>query len=517
MGRPTSALHVALVVPAGDVSPFPEIRTALTELGRALLAGGARVDVVPLGAERPALDGARTVTAATGPPVGPGVLAAGYRLVDQLARSGATTVVAPAAGAPLWAVAALRRQGQSFSGCALVPVGPATWRACLRLEGRRIGTFDEAVIDRLEAAVEPHWAVPAPLEGEGGPWQAVHEAVPVPVAAAGAAVSSITAAVTHYERPAMLRRAVDSLIEQTRRPDEIVVVDDGSTGAGAVAALDELASAALPVPVRVVRQANAGLGAARNAALAAATGEAVAFLDDDDEAEPQYLDRMAGALAATGAAAVAVGFKVFPGAVGPMAGLAEASRWLFCSEAVALAAVDNVAGGAAAMFRRDIALAVGGFHTRRHLAYEDWEILVRLALAGHRIESVPEPLLRYRVSEGSMLRTAPLLDSHDLVLSTFAAALPGPLGVWPEVLCGFGQARRHDGSAAAGSADGDAAELQQRLAACEAELVRLRDAEARLAALRNTAWWQVGRTAAVMGRRLAGPLRGATGSSGRTE
>jgi glycosyltransferase involved in cell wall biosynthesis len=68
------------------------------------------------------------------------------------------------------------------------------------------------------------------------------------------------------------------------------VVDDGST--------DGSADIARSYPVRYVRQANAGIAAARNAAIAAADGEILGFLDADDLWEPRKLARQMAALAA---------------------------------------------------------------------------------------------------------------------------------------------------------------------------------------------------------------------------
>ncbi|HEY4590097.1 MAG TPA: glycosyltransferase, partial [Thermoanaerobaculia bacterium] len=73
--------------------------------------------------------------------------------------------------------------------------------------------------------------------------------------------------------------AVRSVLAQTLPPCELIVVDDGSTDSS-LEALENLPPA--PFPVRVLRQANAGQSAARNAAAREATGEYLAFLDQDD-------------------------------------------------------------------------------------------------------------------------------------------------------------------------------------------------------------------------------------------
>jgi glycosyltransferase involved in cell wall biosynthesis len=88
-----------------------------------------------------------------------------------------------------------------------------------------------------------------------------------------------------YNGEAYLGEALDSILAQTWRPLEIIVVNDGSRdGSAAVAE-------AYGAVVRVIEQANAGCAAARNAGLAAATGEFVAFLDADDFWHPEKLDR----------------------------------------------------------------------------------------------------------------------------------------------------------------------------------------------------------------------------------
>ncbi len=92
-----------------------------------------------------------------------------------------------------------------------------------------------------------------------------------------------------YNSERFLAEALDSIARQSAPPAEIVVVDDGST--------DESAAIAARYPsVRLVRQANAGVSAARNAGLAAATGERLAFLDADDLFLPGKLAAQALAL-----------------------------------------------------------------------------------------------------------------------------------------------------------------------------------------------------------------------------
>ncbi|MBI3801342.1 MAG: glycosyltransferase [Deltaproteobacteria bacterium] len=82
-----------------------------------------------------------------------------------------------------------------------------------------------------------------------------------------------------------LREAIESIFNQTYRPLEVIVVDDGST--------DDTPSVVTSYgeQVRCLRQANAGPGAARNLGLTGARGEFVAFLDADDLWHPEKLAR----------------------------------------------------------------------------------------------------------------------------------------------------------------------------------------------------------------------------------
>jgi glycosyltransferase involved in cell wall biosynthesis len=94
---------------------------------------------------------------------------------------------------------------------------------------------------------------------------------------------TIAVVIPAYNAAGYIRRAIDSVLAQTRRPDEIIVVDDGST--------DDTATVVQSYGsgVKLIRQANAGASAARNTGINAATSEWIAFLDGDDEWLPNKL------------------------------------------------------------------------------------------------------------------------------------------------------------------------------------------------------------------------------------
>ena len=83
-----------------------------------------------------------------------------------------------------------------------------------------------------------------------------------------------------YNVKPYLERCVQSVLQQTFKDMEIILVDDGSTDGSDVLA-DQLAT--LDPRIRVIHQENHGLSVARNVGLHAASGEYVVFLDSDDE------------------------------------------------------------------------------------------------------------------------------------------------------------------------------------------------------------------------------------------
>lgn len=99
----------------------------------------------------------------------------------------------------------------------------------------------------------------------------------------------ISVVIPLYNGAPYIERAVESVFAQVLPPDEVIVVNDGSTDAGP----DIVAKLALRYPVRILQQDNAGQSAARNRGVEHAHGDLIAFLDQDDIWYPNHLIELA--------------------------------------------------------------------------------------------------------------------------------------------------------------------------------------------------------------------------------
>jgi len=206
---------------------------------------------------------------------------------------------------------------------------------------------------------------------------------------------SVSVLIPVKDRLGSLREAVASVLRQSSRPAEIIIVDDGSAlpVVSSVETIDGIRIRVLTNPV------NIGGAASYNRALGEATGDIVAFLDSDDYWGSEYLREVVALWSSMDAsnAGVATGLYWCTDSLTPYRTQIAAPRVTYAD----LIRNGNCVGGNSVIsVRRSQFLAVGGFPKIR--ASYDWGGLLRIATLGD-IAVVQKPLVFYRSPSSSAL------------------------------------------------------------------------------------------------------------------
>lgn len=202
------------------------------------------------------------------------------------------------------------------------------------------------------------------------------------------------------DRPEFLRAAFRSTVDdQSRRPDQVVVVRDGPVGAELADCLEELAATS-PVPVDLVAlDRNVGLGPALDAGLEACRYPLVARMDADDISLPHRFERQLPLLE-QGADLVGSALLEFDTDPDDIVGVRIPPT--DPDEIWARARFANPFNHPTVVYRRDLVREVGGYTDFRLM--EDYLLWARLIMAGARVANVAEPLVKYRVGAGAYAR-----------------------------------------------------------------------------------------------------------------
>lgn len=235
--------------------------------------------------------------------------------------------------------------------------------------------------------------------------------------AAGPVVSVVIP--THH-RPALLAKTVASVLAQTVRDLEVIVVIDGADPAARAVLLERSDERIRPV----VHHEAQGVSAARNAGLARACGRWVAFCDDDDLWAPSKLERQLGELCAPAEWCVTSEVRLFDGGrLGPIVHPPDGR-----SLPAALRRANVVpAGGSGVVADRLLVQRLGGFDERLAM-FADWDLWLRLAAAAPAV-SVREPLVAYRDHAGGMSRDMSRVNRELALLQGKHGALAEPIDV----------------------------------------------------------------------------------------
>ncbi|WP_134321754.1 glycosyltransferase family 2 protein [Cumulibacter soli] len=216
-------------------------------------------------------------------------------------------------------------------------------------------------------------------------------------------MSTVSIIVPVYRGTAAARRCVLSIARQTRPVDELVLVDDRGRDGAFEAAVQEARMHGVRC-IEVRQESNRGVSAARNSGLAAASGEFVGFVDADDAIEPDFVAELSQLLAqydvnlaVCGSVRVStdgrrakdiedVGFPLV------LSGQAYARKLL----------TDDAKGYVCNKLFRRTSLGAAPFAEGR--VYEDFPVVLAIALESERVAFSPRPMYLYTLADGSVSR-----------------------------------------------------------------------------------------------------------------
>jgi glycosyltransferase involved in cell wall biosynthesis len=202
-------------------------------------------------------------------------------------------------------------------------------------------------------------------------------------------VPTFSVIIAAYQVADFVANAIDSALEQTAPPLEVVICDDGSDD-GTVDIIERFGER-----VTLVRREHGGEGAAKNTGARAATGDFVVILDADDCWLPQRLEAL-GELAAARPDLDILTTDAWMEAEGRRVRRAYNEGWRFAAENQRLAILErNFVFGHAAV-RRAALLGEGAFDESIGRT-TDWDCWLRMIYAGSRVGLVDEPLAIYRL------------------------------------------------------------------------------------------------------------------------
>jgi glycosyltransferase involved in cell wall biosynthesis len=222
-----------------------------------------------------------------------------------------------------------------------------------------------------------------------------------------------------FDASVFIRQTLDSVLQQSYRNIEVIVVDDGSQDR-TFQILQSLAKE--ESRLKILQQPNQGAAAARNLAIENSNGEYIAPVDADDLWENRKIEKQVDCMSGGGSSLglvytwwISIDESGLP--------FYNSPKWEFKgSVEKTLTAINFIGNASVPMFRRSCLEEVGGYNPdwRKQGAQgcEDWDLSLRIA-EKYLVRLVPEYLVKYRSVKGSMAgNLATMEKSHQLLIQS---------------------------------------------------------------------------------------------------
>lgn len=201
-----------------------------------------------------------------------------------------------------------------------------------------------------------------------------------------------------YNREAFIGEAIKSVLDQSYKDFEVIVVDDGSTDRTSLE-VEKFGS-----KVKYIHQPNSERAVARNKGVENSSGELIAFLDSDDVWAPAKLEEQIKILDNDSEIIMTYGQSLRIDQKSNKIKPAKRQLEGYSGNVFESLLMRNFVGSPTPLVRREQFTETRGFETK-YIPYEDWELWLRLSLKG-KFHFIEKPLAFYRVHPGQSLKSA---------------------------------------------------------------------------------------------------------------
>lgn len=241
--------------------------------------------------------------------------------------------------------------------------------------------------------------------------------------------SPVDLCITYYNLGTYLPYLLESLEQQTTQDFNLFIINDGSTDSKSIDLFEKMSQQHQRNGWHFITAENQGLSAARNYAASLGSAEYLIFMDADNIAAPNMVERFLDSIRRSGDDCLTCYMYHFRGEGSQYSstGLLHPATYLYAptGNSLLLGIFRNEFGDATCIVRRSVFDAINGFTTDvpKYLTGEDWEFFARLSFQGYELDVIPEYLAYYRVRDESMYRTTETFLNDARVLRQYEQQL----------------------------------------------------------------------------------------------
>lgn len=251
-------------------------------------------------------------------------------------------------------------------------------------------------------------------------WAEILSRQPVQEPAAEYSPEDVTICIPYFNYPDYLPQLLNSLDQQSVSGFKVIVINDGSTKEQANSKFNELRGRYSSDTHRFITRENKGISYTRNEAAQLADTRLLIFMDSDNLAMPDMVEKMLRGVNCSGADCLTCYAQFFE------ENSPERVKSIYPPVGPCLNAglYYNIYGDANFIIKKKAFNKAGGFDVDRSASFEDWEFLARFSLSGMKQDVIPEILFRYRITASGFSRNTARYGNFNRIIRTYSRFLP---------------------------------------------------------------------------------------------